>query len=185
VTKLLASTGAVVGTYPVGGAPTAILFDGSNIWVANTISTNGAACVTQIKASNGAEWATWGFLTDLNEGVPPGCASNIVNPTGLAFDGTNLWIADYFHDGLIKLNAAVYPPRYSVVPTSTGSACNDGPKAVLFDGTNIWVTNRTNGGVTKLDTSGNLLGIFQPVGYSMIFDGTNVWSICGAKICKF
>jgi hypothetical protein len=189
VTKLLASTGAVVGTYAVGGAPTALTFDGVNVWVANSISSNGGGCVTQIIASTGVVATTWGFLSDLNEGVPPGCTSNNLTPTGLAFDGTNLWIADFFHDGLIKLNVAgelnVNGRVYSVIPSSTGSACNAGPKAVLFDGTNIWVTNRTNGGVTKLDTSGNILGIFQPVGYSMIFDGTNVWSICGAKICKF
>jgi hypothetical protein len=35
VTKLVAATGAVVGTYPVGSAPEAVAFDGANIWVAN------------------------------------------------------------------------------------------------------------------------------------------------------
>jgi DNA-binding beta-propeller fold protein YncE len=34
VTKLLASTGAVLGTFPVG-TPFAIAFDGANIWVTN------------------------------------------------------------------------------------------------------------------------------------------------------
>ena len=36
VTKLLASTGATLGTFPVGTNPIAIAFDGANIWVANT-----------------------------------------------------------------------------------------------------------------------------------------------------
>jgi YVTN family beta-propeller protein len=36
VTKLKASTGAVLGTYNVGNGPSAICFDGANIWVANT-----------------------------------------------------------------------------------------------------------------------------------------------------
>ena len=35
VTKLLASTGAVVGTYAVGNWPNAVAFDGTNIWVTN------------------------------------------------------------------------------------------------------------------------------------------------------
>jgi uncharacterized protein (TIGR03437 family) len=35
VTELLASTGATVGTYPVGSEPYAAAFDGGNIWVAN------------------------------------------------------------------------------------------------------------------------------------------------------
>jgi YVTN family beta-propeller protein len=36
VTKLLASTGQVLGTFSVGTAPLGIAFDGANIWVANS-----------------------------------------------------------------------------------------------------------------------------------------------------
>lgn len=35
MTELLASTGAVVGTYRVGPEPSGMAFDGANIWVAN------------------------------------------------------------------------------------------------------------------------------------------------------
>jgi DNA-binding beta-propeller fold protein YncE len=35
VTKLLASTGAVLGTYTLGFAGQAVVFDGTNIWVTN------------------------------------------------------------------------------------------------------------------------------------------------------
>jgi YVTN family beta-propeller protein len=35
VTKLLAATGALLGTFPVGSNPKAVAFDGANIWVAN------------------------------------------------------------------------------------------------------------------------------------------------------
>jgi DNA-binding beta-propeller fold protein YncE len=35
VTKLSASSGAVLGTYSVGSNPSALAFDGANIWVAN------------------------------------------------------------------------------------------------------------------------------------------------------
>jgi DNA-binding beta-propeller fold protein YncE len=44
VTKLLASSGAVVGTYSVGQVPDGVAFDGTNIWVAN----EGSASVTKI-----------------------------------------------------------------------------------------------------------------------------------------
>jgi len=44
VTKLSASSGAVVGTYPVGSGPVGVAFDGSNIWVTN----GGSTTVTQI-----------------------------------------------------------------------------------------------------------------------------------------
>jgi DNA-binding beta-propeller fold protein YncE len=47
VTKLLASTGAVVGTYGVGTAPVGIAFDGTNIWVANSYDNT----VTKIGAT--------------------------------------------------------------------------------------------------------------------------------------
>jgi YVTN family beta-propeller protein len=47
VTKLLASSGAVVGTYPVGSAPYGVAFDGTNIWVAN----DGDSTVTKIGAT--------------------------------------------------------------------------------------------------------------------------------------
>ncbi len=37
MTKLLAATGAVLGTFSVGDSscPTGVAFDGANIWVAN------------------------------------------------------------------------------------------------------------------------------------------------------
>jgi DNA-binding beta-propeller fold protein YncE len=37
-TKLLASSGAVLGTYPVGSYPQAVAFDGANVWVTNLVS---------------------------------------------------------------------------------------------------------------------------------------------------
>jgi DNA-binding beta-propeller fold protein YncE len=38
VTKLRASDGANLGTFPVGSGPSAIAFDGANMWVANANS---------------------------------------------------------------------------------------------------------------------------------------------------
>jgi DNA-binding beta-propeller fold protein YncE len=38
VTKLRASDGANLGTFPVGTEPYGVAFDGANIWVANSIS---------------------------------------------------------------------------------------------------------------------------------------------------
>jgi DNA-binding beta-propeller fold protein YncE len=35
VTKLAASTGATLGTFPAGDRPSGVAFDGANIWVAN------------------------------------------------------------------------------------------------------------------------------------------------------
>ena len=46
VTKLLASTGAVIANYPVGFYADGVAFDGSNVWVANQSSNN----ITKIPA---------------------------------------------------------------------------------------------------------------------------------------
>jgi DNA-binding beta-propeller fold protein YncE len=48
VTKLLASTGALVGTYTVGNNPIGVAFDGTDIWVANS---RGSDQVTSIPVS--------------------------------------------------------------------------------------------------------------------------------------
>jgi hypothetical protein len=46
VTKLRASNGAFLGTYPVGLRPDMVAFDGSNVWV-----TNDGGGVTRIGAT--------------------------------------------------------------------------------------------------------------------------------------
>jgi DNA-binding beta-propeller fold protein YncE len=46
VSKLLASTGATVGTFTVGVWPDGVAFDGTNIWVVNEFSNS----VTKIPA---------------------------------------------------------------------------------------------------------------------------------------
>jgi DNA-binding beta-propeller fold protein YncE len=75
VTKLLANTGAVVGTYPAGiQPPYGVAFDGTNIWVTNTLSNT----VTKLLASSGAAVGTY---------------SAGYGPYGIAFDGTNIWVA--------------------------------------------------------------------------------------------
>ena len=40
VTKLRASDGTVLGTFPLGKFPIGVAFDGTNIWVANGESNN-------------------------------------------------------------------------------------------------------------------------------------------------
>jgi hypothetical protein len=49
VTKLRASDGANLGSFPVGFRPWGAAFDGANLWVANTGTNN----VTKLRASDG------------------------------------------------------------------------------------------------------------------------------------
>jgi hypothetical protein len=75
LTKLLASTGAVVTDFIVGEGPSGVAFDGANIWVTNSSSNN----VTKVLASSGAVVG--------NYTVGSG-------PTGVAFDGANIWVTN-------------------------------------------------------------------------------------------
>lgn len=93
-------------------------------------------------------------------------------PTGIAFDGTNIWVANGGTNNVTKIRA------------SDGAvqglfAAGAFPQAVEFDGSNIWVVNGT-GSVTKLRASdGACVGTcnfavgFAPSGIA--FDGANIW----------
>ena len=152
VTKLLASSGAVVGTYPVGNSPDGVAFDGTNIWVANSNYNN----VTKLLASSGAVVGTYLVGND---------------PWWLAFDGTNIWVANNEDNTVSKLLAS----SGAVVGTYP---VGNGPTGVAFDGTDIWVTNGGDNTVSKLlASSGALVGTYAVGGYpyAVAFDGTNIW----------
>jgi hypothetical protein len=86
VTKRVASTGALVGTYPVGTGPSSVAFDGANIWVGNSSGNS----VTKLMASTGALVGTY----------PVG------SPYSIAFDGVNIWVANNATDNVTKLMAS-------------------------------------------------------------------------------
>ena len=75
MTKLQASDGAVLGTFPVGAGPRGIAFDGANIWVANQPDST----VTELRASDGSLVGT--FATGSL-------------PQAVYFDGVNIWIGN-------------------------------------------------------------------------------------------
>ncbi len=158
VTKLRASTGAVVGTYSVGSGPYGIAFDGTNIWVGNSFGNT----VTELLASTGAVIGTYSAGS---------------KPTGVAFDGTNIWVADYDGSSVTELLASTG----AVVGTYTvGSQ----PIGIAFDGTNIWVANSGSGSVTELlASSGAVVGTYSVGGnpQGVAFDGTNIWVANGSN----
>jgi YVTN family beta-propeller protein len=75
--------------------------------------------------------------------------STSTNPGGMAFDGTNLWVALYGANAVEKIN----------VSTGNGTIyrVGDGPRSVAFDGTYIWVTNENSNTVTKLLASNGFI----------------------------
>ena len=76
VTKLRASDGTNLGTFPVGPWPWGIAFDGANIWV---VSADHLGTVRKLRASDGANLGTISV-----GGVPH----------EIAFDGANIWVAN-------------------------------------------------------------------------------------------
>ena len=77
-------------------------------------------------------------------------------PEGMLFDGTYLWVVDYYDNTVIKLQ----PDDGTIL--GTFSTMGVEPQFLAFDGENIWVTHYGQGGrVSKLRASdGAFLGSF-------------------------
>ena len=178
-----------------GSVPGGIAFDGKYIWVAvagtdHFIAKYGAANAgiqaifnlngnTPVLATDGANlWCAGndtGTVTRINAATNAFATFNVGSgsqsaPSGLAFDGTNMWITAFADNAVIKMAL-----DGSVLGTySVGS----GPKSLVFDGANMWVANTGSNTVTKLRASdGALLDTFDVDGSPscVVFDGINVW----------
>jgi YVTN family beta-propeller protein len=105
----------------------------------------------------------------------PGRAATIpVGPQsavfGVAFDGTDVWVAYHGANTALKINPATNTVT-ATVPVGTQ------PNGVAFDGTNVWVTNYGSDTVSRMNpaTGGR---VDHPTGDAPVgvaFDGTNMW----------
>jgi len=103
------------------------------------------------------------------------------SPRALAFDGANMWVANYGGDTVTKLRAN----DGAVLGTfSLGAAVGTGASGIAFDGANLWVTLSNASIVVKMRASdGAVLGAyyvwsheFIPSGpAAIVFDGANLW----------
>jgi collagen triple helix repeat protein len=123
VTRLRASDGASLGTFPVGSQPLGIAFDGANVWVSNF--TGGS--VTRLRASDGANLGSFPVTG---------------NPYGVVFDGANVWVTGVSGDAVTKLRASD-GANLGTFPVGSG------PYGVAFDGANVWVTNQALNSVSR------------------------------------
>ena len=90
-------------------------------------------------------------------------------PGGLAFDGTNLWIANRHSNNVTKMST-----KGAVLGTF---AVGKRPIGLAFAGGNIWVANNFSNSVTRLSTAGAVLGTYE-VGkgpFGVAAEGLNVW----------
>ena len=101
-------------------------------------------------------------------------------PETLAFDGANVWIANYNANTVTVLNAATGKPATlsgNSNPISVGSG--SGPFGIAFDGTNMWVCNYNVNTVSEINAStGAVVNPAITVGTNpdcVAFDGANIW----------
>jgi len=199
VTKLGASDGAVLGTFPVGDGPGGIACHDNSIWVTNRNSntvmrlqaSDGAVlgtyrvgrrpmgvAVSQTVGATDSTHYVWvannqsNTVTKLRESDGLVMATYKVGdgPFGVAFDGTSVWVANFFSQTVMKLGS-----DGTVLGTFlTG----DGATDVVFDGSNIWVANNGGNSVTKLRAAdGAVLQNIDLGGgpFGMAFDGSSLW----------
>jgi DNA-binding beta-propeller fold protein YncE len=118
-----------------------------------------------------------GVLYAIDPTQPPGAlpvASSSLGstPTGIAFDGKQLWTANQGPPGSVSIISPQSP--YTVKTVTTGFS---EPFGILYDGAHIWVTDATANTLLELDSSG---GTMQTVLVGNTpqypaFDGTNIW----------
>ncbi len=91
---------------------------------------------------------------------------------GIAFDGTNMWVASYSTGKLNELSI-------NGQPISTTITLGGGPYGLAYDGANIWVANNGSGILQKVNVTNRAVtpvsvpGLSSP--YFLAFDGSHIW----------
>jgi hypothetical protein len=144
-----------VGTTNLGGQSRGIAFDGERIWTANY---SGSVSIVTINAALPYPVST--------------VSTGFVHPTGILYDGQNIWVTDAGDDTLKKLNPSD-GAILQVIPVG------DTPQNPLFDGTNIWVVNYVSDSITVVRAAtgvvlATLTGNNMDKPQAMAFDGERV-----------
>jgi YVTN family beta-propeller protein len=93
------------------------------------------------------------------------------HPAGVAFDGANIWVANFASDNVSVLRAN--DGSHVMTPT-VGST----PFGLAYDGANMWVTNLGDGALSVLRASDGNRVMTPTVGNypaGVAFDGINMW----------
>lgn len=170
---LFSATISTTLTYPpsissiaVGSTPSALAFDGANMWVGNT----GSDTVSKIRVVP----ALFGLAVRSDATFD---TFAVANPSGATFDGANVWLTN--GGSLSNRGPNTVTKLRATDGTILGTfAVGTLPVAAAFDGTSVWVANYVSNNVTKLRAEdGEVVGTVA-VGTSpsaMAFDGENIW----------
>src|SRR5262249_49634435 len=97
----------------LGNSAGALAFDGARVWSANLASS-----VSIVIPSATIPWT----VTTISAGFS--------EPTGILYDGSNVWVTDDVADRIFRLD-----PAAAILQTVTTAS---GPKYPIYDGANIW-----------------------------------------------
>ncbi len=192
--------------FQLGGSPGAMTFDGTNLWVANFISSSvqivrpldGAVIDTKVFSDvppgpiaydslNGNVWVALqapifvdqpkyaAVLRASNHTLVMTVTLGVATPTGIAFDGANMW----FSTGLFAVahNGVRAFRGFDGAPMLVTTA-SSGPGRIAVGGGAVWVANAQSDNVSMLRPADGLRLLNVPVGHSpaaLAFDGANIW----------
>ncbi|MGD0279663.1 MAG: YncE family protein [Smithella sp.] len=183
-----------VGTSPVG-----VIYDGTNIWVADEtgediykILASSGAVLHVYPGGHGAQYLAYDSVNNNVWVTNPGSndvtvinatTGNLVtypsgnDPDGIAFDGTNMWVVNYTPATVTEIRASD-GVILQTIPVGTSGVSN--PRLVAYDNVSnyIWVAVCSDNKVIKIDpATGNIVGDYDVPGfpYAIVFDGTYMW----------
>lgn len=109
--------------------------------------------------------------TIYSRAVPAASVAVGIQPRGIAFDGSHIWVVNWGSHNVSKIDI-----NNNAVVTSVASG--GGPQGIAFDGTHIWVANEKNDGLSKIDMIRNVkLTDFsmRSSPWGIAFEGTHIW----------
>ena len=98
-------------------------------------------------------------------------ACPVEDPDGITFDGTNLWVSDYWEEKIYKLDSS----GNIISSIDSPGIC---PGDLTFDSTKLWNIDPCDEKIYQLDISGNITMIIDSPGPSptgLTFNGTYLW----------
>ncbi|MFA6455992.1 MAG: M6 family metalloprotease domain-containing protein, partial [Bacteroidota bacterium] len=148
----------------VSGGPYALLDSTAALQYEDVTVSNGTQYYYVITSANGSFES--GFSTEeigypVNESGTGARISHLFSPSsaqfpyGLAVNGNDLWVTEYYDNKVYQLDKNTGSVLSSFFTPSIQ------PTGITWDGSSLWITNTYNDNVYKVDTQGNILQSFS------------------------